>query len=127
MALALPGLHSLKEKRSVVRRLLDRIRSRFHVSAAEVDEQDVHTRAVLGFCTVGADGRKIAAALQRVIEFIDESGHAQIVSVETEVVNYDELGDGPTTYAEKFGTTERSRVTLRPGTLGFGSSEGGDS
>ena len=45
--LSLPGCSSLKEKRSVVRSLRDRLRSRFHLSVAETDLQDVHSRAEL--------------------------------------------------------------------------------
>ena len=60
------GSQSLKEKRSVVRSLRDRLRSRFNVSVAETGLQDVHARAELtaalvagpasGTLTLNADG-----------------------------------------------------------------------
>ena len=43
--LALPGCSSLKEKRSVVRSLRDRLAHKFNVSVAETAHQDVHARA----------------------------------------------------------------------------------
>jgi uncharacterized protein YlxP (DUF503 family) len=46
------GSASLKEKRSVLRRIKDRTRSRHNISVAEVDFQDLHQRAALGFAAV---------------------------------------------------------------------------
>ena len=109
VSLALPGNDSLKGKRSVVKKLLERVRSRFHISAAEVDAQDSLQRAVLGFATVGSDGRKVATVLERMVDFIDDAGLAQVVAVEQETVNYgdDALGEDVWgSYAEKFGADE---------------------
>ena len=52
--LHIPDASSLKEKRQVVKSILDRARHRFHVAAAEVDEQDIHRIAVLGFAAVSS-------------------------------------------------------------------------
>ncbi len=46
------GCGSLKEKRAVLRRIKDRTRSRHNISVAEVDFQDKHQRAALGFAAV---------------------------------------------------------------------------
>ena len=48
-------VHSLKEKRMVVRSLCDRVRNRFNVSIAEVEAQDLHQRVVLGIACVAGD------------------------------------------------------------------------
>jgi uncharacterized protein YlxP (DUF503 family) len=50
--LHLNGLTSLKEKRSIVKSLLGRLKSRFNVSASEVDHQDSKTSAVIAMATV---------------------------------------------------------------------------
>ncbi|MFW6369293.1 MAG: DUF503 domain-containing protein [Myxococcota bacterium] len=141
VGLVLPGNDSLKGKRSVVRKILDRVRARFHVSAAEVEEHDVHQRAVLGFCTVGSDGRKIQQVLDRLLDFVEDTGLAQVVSSESEVVGYSDLvGElEMESYAEKFGMDDlpwsdeegkekppeslpkRRETVLKPGSLGFGS------
>ena len=144
IGLILPGNSSLKGKRSIVRKLLDRVRARFHVSAAEVADQDAHQRAVLGFCTVGADGRKIEQVLQRLLDFVEDSGLGQVISSESEVVDYADLvGDLEVeSYAEKFGfgddevpwtgeseaeaAPSGKRSSIRPGSLGFGSGSGAD-
>ena len=57
ISLSLPGVTSLKAKRSIVRKVLDRTANRFNVSAAEVGHQDAHRQAVLGFAVVSGDRR----------------------------------------------------------------------
>ena len=48
----LPYAHSLKEKRAVIRKIRDRLRARFNVAVAELDQQDVWQRATLGVASV---------------------------------------------------------------------------
>jgi uncharacterized protein YlxP (DUF503 family) len=48
-------VHSLKEKRSLVRPVVAELRKRFPVSAAEVDHHDLHRRAKIGISVVGSD------------------------------------------------------------------------
>ena len=47
-----PWVHSLKEKRMVVKSLITQLQNKFHVSAAEVDEQDIHQIIVIGVAAV---------------------------------------------------------------------------
>jgi uncharacterized protein YlxP (DUF503 family) len=51
----LPHAHSLKDKRMVVRRVKDRLRSKFNVSASEVDHQELWQRTQISVVTVGSD------------------------------------------------------------------------
>jgi uncharacterized protein YlxP (DUF503 family) len=62
---------SLKDKRQVVRSLLERARNKFNVSAAEVDQQDVWRRATLGFSAVSNDGKLLEHVMDRVLALID--------------------------------------------------------
>ncbi|HEX9636800.1 MAG TPA: DUF503 domain-containing protein [Acidobacteriota bacterium] len=52
----LPDCHSIKDKRMVMRSVKDRARARFNLSVSELDHQDLHQRALLGFAMV-AGGR----------------------------------------------------------------------
>lgn len=54
LELYLHGCHSLKDKRRVVRSLIERVRARHNVSAAEVDFQDLHQRAQVAFAGVAS-------------------------------------------------------------------------
>ncbi|MDH5492349.1 MAG: DUF503 domain-containing protein [Myxococcales bacterium] len=94
--LSLPGNDSLKGKRAVVRRALDRIRARFEISAAEVDLQDHHRRAVLGFAVVSSNGRIANRILDQVVAYLEKDGGAPIVSREMELVHFGDeaLGEG---------------------------------
>lgn len=47
-----PWVHSLKEKRMVVKSLIAQLQNRFHVSAAEIDKQDTHQIIVIGAAAV---------------------------------------------------------------------------
>ncbi|MBM4415521.1 MAG: DUF503 domain-containing protein [Chloroflexi bacterium] len=68
LSLYLPGVSSLKEKRAIVRSLVERLRSRLHVSAAEVGAQDELQRAAIGFVTVSEElgtARRLADEARR--------------------------------------------------------------
>jgi uncharacterized protein YlxP (DUF503 family) len=70
MELHLPDSGSLKEKRSVVRHLLDVARRRFGVSAAEVGHNDLRQRALLGFAVVAPSAGRADDVLDRVERFV---------------------------------------------------------
>ena len=61
--LLLGDVHSLKEKRSVVRPLVAELRRRFEVSAAEVGHLDLHRRAAVGVALVSADRAHVVDVL----------------------------------------------------------------
>ncbi|HEY3810274.1 MAG TPA: DUF503 domain-containing protein [Acidimicrobiales bacterium] len=68
--LHLPAVHSLKEKRAVVRPILEGARRRFAVAAAEVDHQDLWQRATLGMATVSGSAGHAEDVLAGVERFV---------------------------------------------------------
>jgi len=72
LVLHLPQSRSLKDKRQIVKAILQRARN-LGVAAAEVDEQDVWQLAVLGFASVGGEARQADALVEEVVRMI-ESG-----------------------------------------------------
>ena len=70
VTLFVAGSHSLKEKRSVVRRLKDLVTQKFNVSIAEVGANDVWQRAVLGLALVGNERRFVESQLDEVLAFV---------------------------------------------------------
>lgn len=78
---------SLKDKRSVVKRVLARARSEFNVSAAEVDELDNPGGAVVAFTSVGNDRRYLEGQLMKLEEFVDRLEIAEIVDAHRELLN----------------------------------------
>lgn len=61
--LHLPSVHSLKEKRHILRSLATRLRNRFNVAVAEVEHQDLWQRARLAVVTVNSDREHLVATL----------------------------------------------------------------
>jgi len=83
--LSLPGCSSLKQKRSVIRSLRDRLRKRFNISVAETGLQDVHSRAELTIALVGTEGRVVESILDKADRFVENHGEAIIMRVTREV------------------------------------------
>ncbi len=86
LTLHLPAAQSLKDKRAIVRSLVERLRSRRQLSAAEVGLQDRVQQAQIGFAVVSGDlatARRVATETQR---FVDREllGRAEVVSAEVE-------------------------------------------
>lgn len=71
---------SLKEKRMVVRHLLDTARQRYGVAASEVGAQDLWQRAELGFAAVGPDPGQVGRLLDRVERFVWSHPELEVLS-----------------------------------------------
>lgn len=85
--LYLHDVHSLKEKRGVVQKLLARSRNKFPVSCAEVDNQDLWQRATLGFVMVSSSQAVITPVLERLEELIEAAGLAEIIDSQVEFIH----------------------------------------
>ncbi len=84
--LFIPACGSLAEKRRVVSSIKERVRSRFNVSVAEVAEQDIWQRAVLGVAVVSPDRRHADEVLQKVLAAVDSWALAEVSSSEIEIL-----------------------------------------
>jgi uncharacterized protein len=85
LKLLIPENHSLKGKRGVLKRIQARVADQFNVSVTECDDQDLWQSAVLGFAAAGTSQPVVEATLQRVVDFIDEMGLAQLGDAGVEV------------------------------------------
>lgn len=83
--LFLPGATSLKEKRRILKGMLEKIRSRFNVSVAEVGRQDAWQFSVLGVACVSNESGHAYQVLAAVSRFIEDLRQAEVVGVRTEV------------------------------------------
>lgn len=94
VVLQIPDAASLKIKRHVVRSVVDRLRARFHVAVAEVDEHDAQDRAVIGVAVVGHERPVVEDVLARVLHSVEEgSSEYLLASHELELGSFGELGD----------------------------------
>jgi uncharacterized protein YlxP (DUF503 family) len=85
--LLIPENHSLKGKRGVIKRIQARVANQFNVSVTECGDQELWQSAVLGFGAVGSSRTVVEATLQRVVDFVDELGLAQVGETGVEFFN----------------------------------------
>lgn len=89
ITLHLPGCHSLKEKRQVIKSIMARVRQRFEVAIAEVDEQDLWQIAKLGVSCVSNSSQRSDEILARVLRYIEETRpDIQVTDSEVEIINW---------------------------------------
>jgi len=84
--LHIPHARSLKEKRSVLKRLIERVRSRFNASVGEVDRQNSHQQAVIGVAVVGSSPQVVDATLEKVVRALEELHPGLIVGYSKELL-----------------------------------------
>jgi len=87
LELILHQCQSLKDKRSALRKIQSRIRNAFEVSVAEVGGQDLWQRAEIGIVTVGSDRVVVNQVMDRVLNFVDSLGMAELINHKIELVN----------------------------------------
>ena len=89
LTLYIHGATSLKDKRQVLRKVVDRLRSRFNVSVAEVGDQDIWQKAVVGITAVSNDHSFVNEVLDKCVR--DAGQIAEIINREMEIETYSEM------------------------------------
>ena len=77
--------NSLKDKRRVLKSLIEKIRARFNVSIAEVAQQDLWQRSTVAFTCVSNERAHADQMLSAVVRFMEQMD-AQITSYQTEIL-----------------------------------------
>lgn len=80
----LNGLTSLKEKRSIVKSVINRLKSRFNISVAEVDHNDSKQQAAIGISVVSNESRFINQQFDMIIDFMRRDGRFYLGEIERE-------------------------------------------
>lgn len=88
LQLGIDGVFSLKEKRSVVKKIITRTRNKFNVAIAEVDDLDVLNRATIGISVVGNEAAHVNSCMDKVLNFIDALQVAEIIYDNFELVKW---------------------------------------
>jgi uncharacterized protein YlxP (DUF503 family) len=78
---------SLKDKRQVVRSVIERRRNGFHVSVAEVEARDDHKVVILGVAIVGEDSESVQRTLEQIQNALRSHPVAEFVAAESEVLS----------------------------------------
>lgn len=83
--LLLREARSLKDKRQVVRSIIDRLRNAHNVSVAEVDALDQRQLAVLGIALVGSEVHRVRLTLEKIVEALRQHPVAELLGHEMEI------------------------------------------
>ena len=79
-------VHSLKEKRMILRSTIAKVKNKFNVSIAEVENQDLHQSIVIGIACVSNDTKHANSMIQNVLNFIEDNTEAIVEDVEMEIL-----------------------------------------
>ncbi len=88
VCLYIPENRSLKGKRQVIKRLLQRVNGKFkNLAISEVAEHDLWQKAVIGISAVGADAKVINRVLDQVLDYIAEFDEFQVIEEDIEIIS----------------------------------------
>ena len=89
VGLRIPENMSLKGKRQVLKSITSRIRNRFNVAVAEVDDNDNWRIATIGICCVSNDRRHFNQVISRVVNFIEKGRfEIELLDYEIEIIDF---------------------------------------
>ncbi|MBC8060741.1 MAG: DUF503 domain-containing protein [Clostridiaceae bacterium] len=77
-------VHSLKEKRMVVKSIVQKLKNKFNISVAEVAEQDIHQIIVIGIAGICGTTAQVDSTMENVITFIEGNTDAEIIDIQKE-------------------------------------------
>ncbi len=80
-----PWVHSLKEKRMVVKSLIAKLQNRYHVSVAEIDEQDTHQIIAIGVAAIVPHYAMADSLMDDISLFVEENTEAEIIDEDREI------------------------------------------
>jgi len=86
IVLRIPDSQSLKSKRNIVRKVKDRVKHRFNVSVAEVDDQDLWQITSIGFATVSNDRNIVQSTLDQVVNMVEDMGLGELLDYTIEIL-----------------------------------------
>ena len=80
-----PWVHSLKEKRMIVKSIVAKLQNKFHVSAAEVDEQDTHQIIAIGIAGIVPYNAMADSLMDEISQFVEENTEGEILDEGREI------------------------------------------
>lgn len=78
--------NSLKEKRGIIKSIIDKTKNKFNISISEVAENDKWQKAVIGFSVVSNDTKIVDSTMEKVIRFMSSYSEIEIINIEKEIL-----------------------------------------
>ncbi|ALS16560.1 DUF503 domain-containing protein [Clostridium butyricum] len=82
ITLRAPWVHSLKEKRMIVKSLIQKLKNKFNISVAEVENQDIHSTIDIGIAALAGNSAQADSIMEHIITFVENNTDAEIVQIE---------------------------------------------
>ncbi len=79
-------VHSLKEKRMIIKSIIGRLQAKFNSSVSEVGYQDQWRRSEIGISCVSTNTKHANQMLDKIIDFVEKDGRVEIIRQETEYI-----------------------------------------
>ena len=88
ISLRLHGTRSLKQKRQITQSIVSRVRRKFNVAIAEIDDNDLWQRLTLAVCCVSTDSAHANEMVSKVVAFVEESRRdLELLDYQTEIIS----------------------------------------
>ncbi|MCX7991364.1 MAG: DUF503 domain-containing protein [Proteobacteria bacterium] len=84
----IPYARSLKEKRQVLKKVIDSLRNKYPVSVAEVDKMDLWQKGVIGVSLVSGDRRFLESLLDKIVLFVETNFDCNVVDTDKEIISW---------------------------------------
>lgn len=72
LELNIPMVQSLKEKRSIIKSLKDKLKNKFNIAISEIGKNDIWQSSVLGLVTISNETTYLEQTFSKIIDFVDE-------------------------------------------------------
>lgn len=82
----IPMAASLKDKRAVLRRMIDRVKNGYNVSISELDHQDLWQRTTIGIAAVASSTEAAEREIRRVQAFLESNPEWQLTEIQIDYV-----------------------------------------
>ena len=80
-----PYVHSLKEKRKILKSITSKLRNKFNVSVSEIGQQDTHQTIIIGVATIVESTAQCDSILDHILDFIEDHCEAEVIEVTREI------------------------------------------
>ncbi|MBE9504190.1 MAG: DUF503 domain-containing protein [Proteobacteria bacterium] len=87
ITIRISSVSSLKGKRQIVKKIVERVKNKFNSSIAEVGSHDKWQKAEIGFCVVGNEGSFVNSVLDKILDYIEDMQLAENIHSEIEIIH----------------------------------------
>jgi len=89
IVLSIDEVFSLKEKRHIIKSIIEKLKNKFNASIAEVDLNDTWKNAVIGIACVSNETGHADSMMANIVNFVENDGRAFLVDYSTEIIHVD--------------------------------------